>query len=136
MQREGIIDAVVIVSRWYGGTLLGPARFSHIEACAQEVCRALRRKDELEDAISTLTTLDDILADLRTELANLSELSTATNSSVDTKDVSTKTPKKTDYSLFRAEDLSKAKRLVGARENAIKSVKGLIAKRKGMKPSI
>lgn len=131
MQREGIIDAVVIVSRWYGGVLLGPARFSHIEACAQEVCQALRRKDELEDAISTLTTLDDILADLRTELANLSESST-TSSSVDTKDMSTKTPKKPDYSLFRAEDVPKAKRLVGARENAITSVKGLIAKKKEM----
>jgi len=56
MQIEGIIDAVVIVSRWYGGTLLGPARFSHIETCAQEACRAFKRKEELDERISTLST--------------------------------------------------------------------------------
>jgi hypothetical protein len=120
MQQEGIIDAVVIVSRWYGGTLLGPARFSHIEACAQEVSRKFKRKEEFEDCISTLSTLDDILGDLRAELANLPGSSTAV------------TPKKTDYSLFHAdEDLPKAKRLIGAREKAIKSVKVLIEKRRG-----
>jgi Uncharacterized protein family UPF0029 len=27
---------VVVVARWYGGILLGPARFTHIENCARE----------------------------------------------------------------------------------------------------
>ncbi|CAJ0874028.1 5239_t:CDS:10 [Entrophospora sp. SA101] len=30
-------NVVIIVSRWYGGVMLGPARFDHIEKCAREV---------------------------------------------------------------------------------------------------
>jgi hypothetical protein len=131
MQQEGIIDGVVIVSRWYGGILLGPARFSHIETCAQEVCRKFKRKEELENCVSMLSTLDDILADLRVELANLPGPST-TSTSIGVKDILPRTPKKPDYSTFNAdEDLPKAKRLVGAREKAIENAKVLIAKRKG-----
>src|SRR5271154_5308489 len=51
----------------YGGILLGPARFTHIETCAREVCRDFKRKVEVEEHISTLRSLDDILADLRAE---------------------------------------------------------------------
>ena len=115
--------------------MLGPARFAHIETCAQEVCRMFKRKEELEDCISALSTLDDILVDLRSELANLkgSDDHATTSADMDAKGLSPqKNPKKPDYSQLRAEnDLSKAKRLVGARENAIKSVKKLVAKRKG-----
>lgn len=119
------------MSRWYGGILLGPARFSHIEACAQEVCRKFKRKEELEECISTLSTLDDILADLRTELANLPESSTAMTTALGGND-SLRTPKKPDYSQFHADkDLPKAQRLVGAREKAITSVKGSDRKEKG-----
>ncbi|KAJ3137219.1 hypothetical protein HK101_003900 [Irineochytrium annulatum] len=34
MQVSGACDCAVIVSRWYGGELLGPVRFHHIEAVA------------------------------------------------------------------------------------------------------
>jgi putative IMPACT (imprinted ancient) family translation regulator len=34
-------DVVVVVSRWYGGTHLGPARFHVINACAKETLAAL-----------------------------------------------------------------------------------------------
>ncbi|KAF2185089.1 ribosomal protein S5 domain 2-like protein [Zopfia rhizophila CBS 207.26] len=30
------VEGVVVVARWYGGTLLGPIRFTHIENCARE----------------------------------------------------------------------------------------------------
>ncbi|OCL13946.1 hypothetical protein AOQ84DRAFT_331870 [Glonium stellatum] len=30
------IEGSVVVARWYGGTMLGPIRFNHIEACAKE----------------------------------------------------------------------------------------------------
>ena len=75
--------------------------------------------------------MDDILADLRTELANLPESSTAMTTALGGKN-SLRTPKKPDYSRFHADkDLPKAQRLVGAREKAIKSVKVLIEKRRG-----
>ncbi|KAF9243162.1 ribosomal protein S5 domain 2-type protein [Melanogaster broomeanus] len=113
MQAKGVIDAVVIVSRWFGGTLLGPVRFTHIETCASEVCRKFKKVEEMEECIQTLKTLDDLLAVLRAELDTM---------------ISDKTP---DYSIIQQGlDLTKAKRLIHARESAIKNVKMLIAKRK------
>ncbi|KAF8070751.1 ribosomal protein S5 domain 2-type protein [Lyophyllum atratum] len=118
MQTYAIIDAVVIVSRWYGGTMLGPARFSHIETCTTEVCQQFRRAEELRECVSTLKILDAVLAGLRAEYSGTSgtdQSTTAGSSSVSK-----------DYSTI---DVEKGKRLVKARENAIKSVKSLLAKR-------
>ncbi|KAJ7928442.1 ribosomal protein S5 domain 2-type protein [Mycena leptocephala] len=116
MRKQGVIDAAVVVSRWYGGTMLGPARFSHIETCALEVCREFKRREEVKDCLTTLGTLDDILAQLREELAVLKG---------DTAAVPGKTP---DYSGWIDWDLPKARRLIRAREGAINSVKELISK--------
>ncbi|KAG6381948.1 hypothetical protein JVT61DRAFT_572 [Boletus reticuloceps] len=68
MKREGVIDAVVVVCRWFGGTLLGPVRFTHIETCAREVCRRFKKIEEMDECVQTLRTLDDLLAALRAEL--------------------------------------------------------------------
>lgn len=111
---------------------IGPARFSHMEKCAQEVCRAFKLKEGIEDCISTLTTLDDILAGLRFDLSKaISDHGIEPSSSTSAEKASgTRTSKKQDYSgLHTAHDLVKAKRLVNARENAIKSVKVLISKK-------
>lgn len=116
MQAEGVIDAVVVVSRWYGGEMLGPARFNHIETCAREACRAFRLRDEIEEDIATLRSLDDILATLRSELSSLRSQAEAV-------------VKKPDYdALLKSSDISKIKRLVAAREKAIQSVKTSIQK--------
>ncbi|KAI9361193.1 ribosomal protein S5 domain 2-type protein [Zopfochytrium polystomum] len=40
MQETGACDCVVVVSRWYGGVLLGPIRFHHIETMALSALRA------------------------------------------------------------------------------------------------
>ena len=45
-------EGAVVVARWYGGVLLGPVRFSHIEHCAREAILESRRthsQDEVED---------------------------------------------------------------------------------------
>ena len=55
----------------FGGEMLGPVRFDHIETCAREVCHTFRLKDDMATSIATLTSLDDILASLRAELASL-----------------------------------------------------------------
>ncbi|KAJ6589820.1 ribosomal protein S5 domain 2-type protein [Mycena vulgaris] len=120
MRKQGVIDAAVVVSRWYGGTMLGPARFSHIETCALEVCREFKRREEVEDSLATLRTLDDILTQLRAELA-VCMRQTAT---------ATKTP---DYSGWIDSDLPKARRLIRAREGAINSVKELISKQQKLR---
>ncbi|KAG5647099.1 hypothetical protein DXG03_001470 [Asterophora parasitica] len=118
MQTHAVIDAVVIVSRWYGGTMLGPARFSHIETCATDVCLSFKRTDELRECLSTLTTLDAVLAGLRAEYSG-------TSSSQPTIPGASSAPK--DYAGL---GLDKGKRLIKARENAIQSVKLLLSKRR------
>ncbi|KAJ3207784.1 hypothetical protein HDU67_007251 [Dinochytrium kinnereticum] len=40
MQVSGACDCVVIVTRWYGGELLGPVRFQHIDAVALSALHA------------------------------------------------------------------------------------------------
>jgi Uncharacterized protein family UPF0029 len=34
--KEANVEGAVVVARWYGGILLGPVRFTHIENCARE----------------------------------------------------------------------------------------------------
>jgi len=119
MKAAGVIDAVVVVSRWYGGIMLGPARFTHIETCADEVCRKFKLKEDVAECLSMLTSLDDILTSLRAEYATYS-----------TEPTSTGVKKTPDYSALGSSlDLVKLKRLVTARENSIKSVKQLLLKK-------
>ncbi|KAG2137274.1 hypothetical protein BD769DRAFT_1626790 [Suillus cothurnatus] len=141
MQHEGVLDAVVIVSRWFGGTLLGPARFAHIETCASEVCRTFKRVEEMEECISTLTRLDNMLASLREELNDLTQnadLATsgstlARTASDEIDDAKGKRSRQPDYSVVQRDlDITKARRLVGARESAVKSVKSLLSKKRIM----
>ncbi|KAJ7106051.1 hypothetical protein C8R43DRAFT_218461 [Mycena crocata] len=122
MQKQGVIDAAIVVSRWYGGTMLGPARFSHIETCALEVCREFKRREEVKDCLATLKTLDDILSQLRDQLALLMPQTAAAPAKVP------------DYSGWIDWDLPKARRLIRAREGAISSVKELISKQRGLRP--
>ncbi|KAH9174944.1 ribosomal protein S5 domain 2-like protein [Lactarius sanguifluus] len=122
MRSEAIVDAVVIVSRWYGGTMLGPIRFTHIQDCAREVCQVFRVEDEMQDCISTLKSLDDILADLREELANAKK---ANRQSPDS-EAKPHTTKKDYSALQKSLDMVKARRQISAREKAIESVKRLI----------
>lgn len=37
--EEMNVEGAVVVARWYGGVLLGPVRFTHIENCAREAIR-------------------------------------------------------------------------------------------------
>ncbi|KAG6879915.1 hypothetical protein C0992_009579 [Termitomyces sp. T32_za158] len=117
MESYAIMDAVVIVSRWYGGTMLGPTRFAHIETCAAEVCQEFKRSEELRECISELNNLDAVLAGLRAEYSGSSPADESTTGSTKPKD-------------YVNLDLVKGRRLIKARENAIRSVKLLIAKRR------
>ncbi|KAF9782410.1 ribosomal protein S5 domain 2-type protein [Thelephora terrestris] len=114
MKQAGVLDAVVVVSRWFGGIMLGPTRFTHIETCAAEVCKRFKLQEDLKDCRTMLSSLDDILADLRSEFTTL----TARPS----------THKTMDYDSI--EDLAKLRKLVTAREAAIKSINMLITRAK------
>lgn len=98
--------------------MLGPARFNHIETCAREACRSFRLRDEIEELVTALRSLDDILATLRAELATLKPSQPASE------DHKAGDKKAFDYdALTTALDTEKAKRLITAREKAIKTVK-------------
>ena len=45
MQKMKVYNRVVIVTRYFGGVLLGPVRFKHINDCAQEVILQAKQTD-------------------------------------------------------------------------------------------
>jgi len=94
--------------------MLGPARFSHIEACTREVCQLFKALEQVEGYITELESLDQEIANLRTQLSLLTN--TDTNSS---------TTKKQDYKtslLDPRPDVAKAQRLIRARHGTISSL--------------
>ena len=42
LAREGVEDAIVVVTRWYGGTHLGGDRFRHVKTSVQHLFDAVR----------------------------------------------------------------------------------------------
>ena len=42
LEREHLLDHLVIVTRWYGGVNLGADRFRHVKSCVQMYVRKLR----------------------------------------------------------------------------------------------
>jgi putative IMPACT (imprinted ancient) family translation regulator len=46
--EEMRVEGAVVVARWYGGVMLGPARFAHIENSAGDAIRAWRQKEDSE----------------------------------------------------------------------------------------
>jgi len=149
---NGVVSLVCLADDFgrFGGTLLGPARFQHIETCAAEVCKTFKQTEELQDCITTLHMLDDMLGEHRKKLWALKDRTVsnpdhdvagspstpstkafadeelAKDDSEFCKPIPSPTiPKVADYSRL---DISKAKRLITARESSIKSVTALITK--------
>jgi putative IMPACT (imprinted ancient) family translation regulator len=42
LEREGLADHIVVVTRWYGGVHLGGDRFAHVVTCTRTALAALR----------------------------------------------------------------------------------------------
>jgi len=141
---EGGILLIIRGYGRFGGTLLGPARFAHIETCAGEVCRSFKRIEEMEECITTLTRLDVILSGLRQELSDLtrnsdsSELATGEGSSSaiaadNVYSTEGRRSRQPDYTIMQRDlDIAKARRLISARESAIKVVRSLLLKKRTM----
>jgi len=84
----------------------------------------------MEECISTLTRLDVILAGLRQELSDLTRNSEGTPTSDKINAAEGRRSKQPDYTTMERDlDIAKARRLISAREGAIKSVKSVIEKR-------
>lgn len=42
LEREGLADRLIVITRWYGGVNLGGDRFAHIVTCTRAALLALR----------------------------------------------------------------------------------------------
>lgn len=42
LEREGLTDHIVVVTRWYGGVHLGGDRFAHVVTCTRAALAAIR----------------------------------------------------------------------------------------------
>jgi hypothetical protein len=115
-----------------------------------EVCKAFKQTEELQDCLTSLRMLDDMLSGLRKTLADFDverEARTVADPSLATSTTSASSESQShtagnkggaliagmksrlpDYNNL---DIAKAKRLVKARESSIQSVQALIDKKKG-----
>ena len=60
-----------VVARWYGGVMLGPARFEHIENCAREAVQ--KWKDSVAEELSKKRKIEQDAADGRRLIKTLAE---------------------------------------------------------------
>lgn len=42
LEREALVDCIVVVTRWYGGVQLGGDRFTHVASCVRAFVQAYR----------------------------------------------------------------------------------------------
>lgn len=76
------VSGACVVARWYGGVLLGPVRFTHIETCAKEAVSAWKEHEEqarlkkrrLEEEEATRTRLCKALVERDQSITVLREL--------------------------------------------------------------
>lgn len=117
--------------------MLGPVRFQHIETCSREVCQLFIAREQAEEQIPILESLDDEIVTLRTELGRLTN--PAPDKGIIVSSSSTAVPtlavvvKKLDYTTSLLEprpDPAKAQRLVRARQGTINSLKASISRQK------
>jgi hypothetical protein len=125
------VEGAVVVARWYGGVLLGPVRFAHIENCAREAIgkwivesreeankkrRVEADKEEKKRLVRELAERDSSIGVLRGLLAEKSGEKLA-SSQTSTTDAASRSPTKTiDYSKMPLEAL---RRLDKARDATI-----------------
>ncbi|KAK4049352.1 FACT complex subunit [Microbotryomycetes sp. JL221] len=64
LERTGAVDICCVVTRYYGGILLGQDRFAHIQSVAEQAILRLQEQLELPDLIQQIRLLDDRIDEL------------------------------------------------------------------------
>ncbi|GAA5892838.1 hypothetical protein JCM6882_000592 [Rhodosporidiobolus microsporus] len=103
LRREGAVDVMVVVSRLYGGQMLGPARFAHIRTVTSQALSRLSLALALPALLARLAELD-------AEILALSPPSAKPLSEAD---------REKTRAQYGALDVQKAERLVQAREKRV-----------------
>lgn len=146
LEKSGLCDVLVVVSRWFGGTMLGPARFTHITDCARAVCTAMsdqerenERKAKAADLVAQLREWDTEVTELKLEIAALEPKKTSTEgeekgekpSDTDKKPAISVSLKPPDYTnVLNPPDVEKAERLLQARRKQVQSLKTILDKKR------
>ncbi|TIB70111.1 hypothetical protein E3P77_00027 [Wallemia ichthyophaga] len=68
LEQTQTLDALIVVSRWYGGIMLGPVRFQHIKDLSLEVCNEMKKNEGMRESFELLQGLDESIADVRSKL--------------------------------------------------------------------
>ncbi|KAM0790431.1 hypothetical protein ACM66B_003310 [Microbotryomycetes sp. NB124-2] len=58
LERIGTVDICCVVSRYYGGILLGQDRFTHIQDVAEQAVKRLQRQLEVAELVKQIEQLD------------------------------------------------------------------------------
>ncbi|KAG8699022.1 hypothetical protein FRC08_005546 [Ceratobasidium sp. 394] len=149
LEKSGLSDVLVVVSRHFGGTLLGPARFTHIADCARAVCSAMYEQEKAEeraskvaDLVAQLREWDTEVTELRTQIAVMDAKQKQKDNEAKAEDgepgkarapdekkptVSLKPP---DYTnILNPPDVEKAERLLQARRKTVETLKSALQKK-------
>ncbi|KAK4049310.1 hypothetical protein OIV83_004247 [Microbotryomycetes sp. JL201] len=59
LERTVAVDICVVVSRYYGGILLGQDRFAHIQNVAEQAITRLQQAIEIKELVKQIEALDD-----------------------------------------------------------------------------
>ncbi|QRW15336.1 thiamin biosynthesis protein [Ceratobasidium sp. AG-Ba] len=143
LEKSGLSDVLVVVSRRFGGTLLGPVRFTHIADCARAVCTAMYEKEKAEeraskvaDLVAQLREWDTEVTELRTQIALLDAKESNEKKTDNRNDKEENKPsvpillKHPDYtSVLNPPDVEKAERLLQARRRTVQSLKSALEKK-------
>jgi hypothetical protein len=81
IRMYGATDVLVVVSRWYGGTMLGPVRFRHIEESAKAALARYLVDEAMVELKAELQDLDEKIETLR--MANSSQSVTPAKAKID-----------------------------------------------------
>lgn len=143
LEKSGLCDVLVVVSRWFGGTMLGPARFTHIADCAKAVCTAMseqerenERKGKVADLVAQLQEWDTEVAELKLQVAALEPKKSSVEGeengeNTDKRPVVSVSLKPPDYTtVLNPPDVEKAERLLQARRKQVQSLKAILDKKR------
>ncbi|KAK4683883.1 hypothetical protein P7C73_g6333, partial [Tremellales sp. Uapishka_1] len=112
MQECRGVDVLTVCCRWYGGDMIGPARFQHISLTSRHSLEALLKLQTLTTLRTSLTSLDNEIASLRDTINPPGSPLLSVDPGTDANE-----PKQTQKGLYdEVEDIPKLERLVKARE--------------------
>ena len=121
------IEGSLVVARWYGGIMLGPVRFTHIETCAREAVRSWQQHElavtqEKSRIQAEEKEKDRLIDELKERDGSISALRSLLGSKTETKptaSLESKPPSQTQGMDYAALPLPRLRLLDKARDSTI-----------------